>query len=351
MSVSFLNSICVIRLTALGDCINAFGLLNALHSNYPNIDIKWIIDKRFASLFIDDEGFPLVPFYSVDLKGDGLLKSCFKLFLNFRKQRYAALFNMQTSIKSSILSLFIRADSKYGYDEQRRREGQLLFINKQVPSPQNKHVLAGFMAFAHAAGFENLEPCWDYKLSEKEFLKAKQLVNGINSKFIIIAPASAKKVKNWTVQGYSEIANYAFSKGFKVVLVGGSNKTEIQLCDEIKQQAPDCLNLCGRTSLRDLACIISLSSLVLSPDSASMHLASSLNIPVIGLFAIHDPKRVGAWNYPDLQVSVYEEMAMAELGQQTPGWRYRVKDPDAMKRISVHSVKEKFDFAIDKYRL
>ena len=70
----------------------------------------------------------------------------------------------------------------------------------------------------------------------------------------------------------------------------------MQICSILQENLGDnVINLCGKTSLRELAAVISLSKLVLSPDSAAMHLASSLQVPVISLYAIHDPKRVGSW--------------------------------------------------------
>ena len=94
-----------------------------------------------------------------------------------------------------------------------------------------------------------------------------------------------------------------------------------------------------------------MASVVISPDSASMHLASSLNIPVIGLFAIHNPDRVGAWNFRKYEVSVYAQMAKAELGDKEAGWRYRVKNRDAMKSIDIRKVIESFDRICSDYSL
>ena len=82
-----------------------------------------------------------------------------------------------------------------------------------------------------------------------------------------------------------------------------------------------------------------------------MHLASSLNIPVIGLFAIHNPDRVGAWNFRKYEVSVYAQMAKAELGDKEAGWRYRVKNRDAMKSIDIRKVIESFDRICSDYSL
>lgn len=344
------HSICVLRLSALGDCINAFGLVNALQQHDTNLDISYLIDKRFASLFIKDNGDSIVPLIPVDIKKQGLIKALWNLRKEQKEIKFDALLNLQTSIKASLLSTAIHAKDKFGYDKERRREGKRLFINKIVKSPDNPHVLAGFMAYAKAIGIDNLEPCWDYDLSDDEMATASALLP--DGKIFCIAPASAKKVKNWTVEGYSAIAQYAINKGFKVVLLGSNSSVEQYLCSEIvKSIDGNCTNLCGKTNLRTLAAVIKLSKLVLSPDSAAMHLASSLNIPVIGLFAIHNPKRVGAWNFKDLEVSVYEKMAKQELGDKEITWRYRVKNENAMKEITVESVISMFDKAVTKYKI
>ena len=47
-----IKSVCVLRLSALGDCINAFGLANALHETYKDLDVHFVIDKRFGSLTV-----------------------------------------------------------------------------------------------------------------------------------------------------------------------------------------------------------------------------------------------------------------------------------------------------------
>lgn len=345
------KSICILRLSALGDCINAFGLVNALHKSNKDIEVNFVIDKRFSSLFIKEDGTSIVPLTPVDIKKNGLLKSFFKLKKQLSNHKYDALFNLQTSIKASLLSTAIRASVKLGYDKDRRRECQNLFINKEVVSPKDPHVLAGFLEFAHQSGFDDLTPCWDYDLSKQEIERAKTLV--LNSQRIFtISPCSAKAIKNWTIDGYTAIAKHAIEKGFKVVLIGSPNPIEMQICSILQENLGDnVINLCGKTSLRELAAVISLSKLVLSPDSAAMHLASSLQVPVISLYAIHDPKRVGSWYFKDLQISVYDQLCQKELDGKELNWRYRVKDPNAMKNISIEQVVNTFDYAIDKYQI
>ena len=72
MSSEYHPRLCVLRLTALGDCINAFGLLGALARTYPELELSWVIDERFSSLFCDEQGHDLIPMLKVNFKERGL---------------------------------------------------------------------------------------------------------------------------------------------------------------------------------------------------------------------------------------------------------------------------------------
>ncbi|MBQ9275010.1 MAG: glycosyltransferase family 9 protein [Succinivibrio sp.] len=345
---SNLKSLCVLRLTALGDCINAFGLIGALRQTRPELELCWIIDERFASLFRDARGQDLVELIPVSFKKHSLPRVIWQLRHTLKTRHFDALLNLQTSIKASLCSLAVRAPLKLGYDAQRAREGQSLFTNLKVPSPRSPHVLAGFMAFAQCLGQGELTPYWDFKLSQGELDDIKTQLPA--QRLFTIAPCSAKAVKNWTADGYAALAQYALQRGFAVILCGSNAEHEREMCHKINYQcANNCLDLCGKTNLRQLAALLKLSSLVLSPDSAAMHLASALGTPVIGLFAIHNPQRVGPWKFMDLNVSVYEQQSRLELGDKGIPWRYRVKNEQAMQLINPEQVKNAFDLACRKY--
>ena len=324
-----------------------FGFIGGLQRAYPKFKLTWIIEERFAPLFYDHDKDPLVPMIEVPLKKQGL-KALLQLKKELKQQHFDYLFDLQTSFKASLTAACIPAKVKYGYDKERAREGQTLFTDVKVPSPESPHVLAGFLAFAKAAGLGEIEPYWDFALQDNERDYAKSYFD--SDRIFLIAPASAKAQKNWTVEGYAEIGRYAHEHGFTVGLLGGSARHEAALCSAIEKELKvPCVNLCGRTSLRELLAVVSVGSLLLAPDSGTMHLASALHTPVIGLFAVHNEQRVGPWNFPDLCVSVYHELAAKELGKRAVPWRYRVRAEDAMTRITPDMVKAKFDYAAANY--
>lgn len=346
------ESICCIRLSALGDCINAFGVLGAIRRSYPDIKLLWMIDKRFAPLFCDEQGHDLIPLLRLDFKEQGM-RALFKIKKSLSDmgiQKFDAVLNMQTSIKASLSSCFIKAEHKYGYDPERTREKQNWFVDRHIDSSDNPHVLAGFMQFPRKIGLNIVEPYWNFALDPYLIDNALSTL-GRETKVCALSPCSAKPAKNWTLSGYIELIKYAQSKGMEVILLGGRSELELNTCKTLATQCSNVLNLCGKTNLRELAAYLSISRLVVAPDSGSMHLASALGTPVIGLFAVHDDQRVGPWNFMDLNVSVYGRLARAELQSDKIPWRYRVHDPQAMQHITADMVINTFDHALSRYRI
>ena len=343
------KTLCVLRLSALGDCISAFGMMGGIKKAYPKVKITWIIDERFAPLFINRDREDLIPLVTVNYKKYG-----FKAFSRLRKElkgrEFDCLLNIQTSLKASMTSLAVNANVKYGYDSSRSREGQRFFTDLRVPSPDDPHVLAGFMAFAHEAGFTKAEPYWDFDLQDNE--REEALSRFDKDSIFLISPCSSKAAKNWTVEGYTAIARHALEQGFAVGLVGGDNATERAACTAIEKALDgQCVNLCGQTTLRQLLAVVSVASLVLCPDSGTLHLANALNVPVIGLFAIHSEKSVGPTRFMDLCVSIHEQLAREELGDREIPWRYRVKKENAMQLITPDMVLPVFNRAVAEYVL
>lgn len=346
------QSLCWIRLSALGDCINAFGVMGAVKRLCPDIKQLWLIDQRFAPLFTDEQGRELIPMLRLDFKGKGIwaAKDVKAMLKSLNVESFDALLNMQTSIKASLSSIFVKASQKYGYDKERSRECQSWFVNHQIDPPSSPHVLSGFMQFPRQIGLNITEPVWDFAL-DPYLVNGALSVLGRENKICAISPCSAKAAKNWTNEGYIEVIKYAQSKGMDVILLGGRSDIELNTCELLAAQCPNVLNMCGKTNLRELAAYLSLSKVLVAPDSGSMHLASALGVPTIGLFAIHNDQRVGPWNFMEFNVSVYNKLAQSELKSHDIPWRYRVRDINAMQNITPDMVISTFDKVAQRYNL
>ncbi len=107
---------------------------------------------------------------------------------------------------------------------------------------------------------------------------------------IAFAPGSIWATKRWLPERFAEVAKYFVQKKYRVVLVGG--KEDRQLCENICSQAgSDCIVIAaGDLSLLQSAELIRRCSVLLSNDSAPLHLATAVQTPVVAIFGATVPQ-------------------------------------------------------------
>lgn len=116
-----------------------------------------------------------------------------------------------------------------------------------------------------------------------------------SAKIIVIAPGARSQIKRWDKQNFSQLCNRLIKENWDVVLVG--DKTDEPICTYICQATSEkILNLCAKTSISQLAALLRKSRLLITNDSAVMHLASYLNVPVGAIFGPTDENKYGPWS-------------------------------------------------------
>lgn len=333
-------SLCILRLSAIGDVCHTLAVVQAIQRQYPKADITWIIGKTESILMQDLPNVTLIPY---DKKTGW--KGIFTIWKQLSHKRFDFLLNMQTAFRASILSLGIKADKKIGFNRDRARELQWLFTNQKVEQTESPHVLDGQMMFAKAIGITDLTPKWQLPLSPKVLENVKYKLD-LTRKNVVISPCSSKEEKDWTIERYSAIANWLIAQNINVILVGSSAKRELDMSTCIEKLAPQVQNLVGKTSLKELATLLKLADLVISPDTGTAHIASIQGTPVVGLYAIHNPRRTAPYNDQHNVVSVYDEAVLDYYQKpwQSLPWATKAKsktDEKLMARISVEDVKKK----------
>jgi heptosyltransferase I len=126
-----------------------------------------------------------------------------------------------------------------------------------------------------------------------------------------------------------------------IVLTGGNSLAELALCEKLASIAPDrTLNLCGKTTPKQLAALLGQVDVLIAPDTGSVHIARAMDTPVIGLYAVASPKLTGPYQRMEYCVDRYPQAVKKFLGQdvnQLP-WNTRVHHADAMSLIEVDDV-------------
>lgn len=349
-SHSKIHSICILRLSAIGDVCHAVSMVQQLTLQLPSAQITWVVGKIEMQLL---EGLPDIEFVVFD-KSMGL-EGYRALRQKFKSRKFDVLLHMQVALRASLASLCIQAKFKVGFDRKRAKEGQWLFTNRTIEPQKTPHVLEGFHAFARVLGVNiKGDPQWEMPIDEEHELFASKLLETGDGKshFAVISPAASKIERNWHSLGYAAAAEYLFKKGFTVVLCGGPAKSERDLANEIIRNVNiHIIDLVGKTSLKQLLGVLTKVDLVIAPDTGPAHMAVTVGTPVIGLYAHSNPLRTGPYLYQKYVASVYDKAINDQYGkswEQLP-WGTRAKGENLMEGITIESVCEKIDRVVNDF--
>ncbi len=341
-----INSICIVRLSAIGDATHVLPVIATVQKKYPNAKITWVIGVLEHKLMQGLKGVDFVVFDK---------KKGFKGYLALRKKlkpiTFDALLHMQYSFRGNFAAWMIKAKQRIGFDIKRSRELHGLHLNKRIQAVEKQHVLDGFMEFATALGIKEKVYQWNITISDKDKAFAAGVIDKdkIN---VIISPCSSNKLRNWSNENYASICDYVSEKyQAHVVLCGSPDSFEKQTANEIKSLAKyPITNITGKDTLKQLFATMQAADLIISPDSGPMHIANAAQTPVIGLHAATTAKRSGAYSFQYLAVDCFEQAAKEILKKPADSirWGGQIIAQGVMDLITVDAVKEKIDEVLRK---
>jgi heptosyltransferase I len=343
------ESICVVRLSAIGDTCHALAVMRSIQDTWPETPVTWIIGKTEAALLGDIPDIEFIIYNKS--KGKGERRRLRKLLSG---RRFDVALCLHASMRANSIIRAIRAPLKIGYDFGRARDFQWLFTNRRIPAAKGQHVLDAMLGFARAIGVSGQKLRWNIPLSAAHLEFASQHRNA-ERPLMIISPCSsnrARNFRNWSAENYAAAANYAHNKfDCDVVLTGGNTELELRYGDTIsKLCGPSLKNLIGKTSLKELLAVIAEADVLLCPDSGPAHMGTAVATPVIGLYATSNPDRTGPYLNRDLVVNEYVNACEKFLGKPVNKlrWGRRVRDAGAMGLIRVGDVNERIQRVLRK---
>ncbi|MGF1698043.1 glycosyltransferase family 9 protein [Vibrio lamellibrachiae] len=349
------SSICILRLSAIGDVCNTIAAVQAIQKQWPTTRITWVTGALEAKLLAGITGVELIVFDKK--KGWHAYQ---KLWADLANQHFDALLHMQYAFRASIATLGIKATYKLGFDAKRSQDFQTLFTNVKVPSPEGAHVLDGLLAFAEHLGIKDVQPKWSLHYSGQDATWAEKQLSS-SKRNLVIVPGASKAYKNWHAEGYAKVIEHATQANWNIILAGSPANVETDLAQQITDLTSCSTsisntginNLVGQSSLMQMLALLDKCDLVIAPDTGPAHMANAVNTPVLGLYAHHNPKRTGPYQYQDYVVSVWEQAIEQQTGKlhTEQDWRSRVKDKDAMNLITSHQVIDMFNLICRKESL
>lgn len=327
------SSLCLLRLSALGDVTHVVPLVRTLQAARPGTRIHWVIDKVGLKLL---DGLPGVTFHAYDKKTG--LAGMKALREELPAERFDALLQMQVAFRANVLSAFIPARRRIGYDRSRSKDLHGLFINERIPDRPGIHVLDAIGSFCEPLGLKQTEVSWDLAVPAQAHAWAQAQWQDDGRPVLMISPCSSHERRNWYADRYAAVANHASARGWRVVLCGGRSELERRTADAIQAQlVQPALDLVGKDTLKQLPALLARASLVMTPDSGPMHIANAMGVKVLGLHAASNPHRSGPYSDRRYCVDRYDDAARKYLGKPASAlkWGTKIEFDDVMELITV----------------
>jgi heptosyltransferase II len=211
-----------------------------------------------------------------------------------RNRNYQQAIVLPNSWKSGIIPLAARIPLRTGWLGEMRfgvLNNWKILNKKKIPLMIQRFLALGTSPFVNQAmSWENYRPSL---VLNSQLIKntLEELSFKLPIKpFIILCPGAAfGPAKRWPAAYFAEIANYKYSQGWQIGLLGSKNDQSIAQSIQ-KLTKNNCIDLTGKTSLAQALVILSMATLVLSNDSGLMHCAAALQRPVVVLYGSSSPE-------------------------------------------------------------
>jgi heptosyltransferase I len=340
MNNSDIQSICIIRLSALGDVTHMVPIIHSIKKFRPSIKITWVIGTAEYKLVGDIPGIEFIKFN----KKMGW-KAYRDVLAQLNHRTFDVVLAAQVSMRANILTKLISSPRKIGYDKNRAKDLHSLVITESIPAA-DIHVVDSFFQFIEKIGLPHKNLDWSIPIPQDATEFARQHIPA-NTSTLAISPCSSHPLRNWDSDSYAEVANYAFTKHcMQTVLLGAPTEPEIKYGEQISRQlnhAP--VNLIGRDTIKKLLAVLNECSVLLTPDSGPAHMATCVNTPVIGLHAASNSLRSGPYLSLGHCVDKYPEAAHVYLGKSVDQlkWGTKIERPGVMGLIKPKDVIIKLD--------
>ena len=338
--------IAVLRLSALGDVMLCASMVLHLVKS-GKFKISWITTHQTRLLLGD---IPGVNFIIVPKPKN--LKSFFECHRILNGYSFDCLLLAQASFSAHFVSMQIKSKRKIGFDPSRSKDLHGFFINEHIEKKE-EHFLDAYYRFACKLGLQNpAEFNWGGLFKAENDKKLQKLNLPMGKPILAVNPSASKSERNWTIDSYAKVIDYAHQKGLAVVVIGGSNVTELKFNSEI---CSACLlspvNLTGKIELSLLPYLLKKVDMLLAPDTGCIHIACAVGTPVIGLYAVANPRLTGPYRADEFSINKFDLALEQFSDSKNKSFYSRVHHPAAMSLIQTDEVISKVDAILDRLSL
>ncbi len=299
--------ILVIRLDLIGDVVLTLSGVRALRRAFPDAEIDMLVLHSSAGIVTGQPEVSRVLTFDPYLwrRPGGLFslaswREAWRFLHLLGERRYDVVISMSGDI-ASVVARLSGAPRRIGY----AAEAYPFMLTHPVPGGRYRkpqHEIRYVLDLAHAAGapIDSDDEQVALRVLPDAASTVERLLDDGRRRLVRRGPvvtlhpgARNGQAKRWPPKHLAALADrLAEEQGALVVLTGGPGEAPIA-AEVVAAARCDLLNLCGKTSLPELAALLRQSDVVVSGDSGPMHIACAVGARVVALHGPTDPGQSG----------------------------------------------------------
>lgn len=287
--------ILIIRFSAMGDVAMTVPVIYSLATQYPALRIT-VLSRPFARPFFENLA-PNIGFMEADIKGEYKgVKGLNALFRRLVAKQFTAIADLHSVLRSDYLRMrFKLGNFKVAHiDKHRKGKRKLIATNgkqliQQPTSFQNYADVFAELGYPIKMDFTSIYPQGGGNLSLlPDFITAKQTEFPV---WVGVAPFAAHEGKIYPPQLMEKVIQKIInSYPHCYIFLFGGGPSETKVLDKWAETYPQVINASSHLNgLSQELILMSHLKVMISMDSANMHLASLVNTPVVSIWGATHP--------------------------------------------------------------
>jgi heptosyltransferase-2 len=297
------KKILVMRYRFIGDTVLTIPFLRNLRKANPDAQIDMLVGPVSGDVLLDCPYIDNLIYFDTTRKHryentSEQRKTFFSYVKLFKQNKYDKAYVLKRSFSSAALAFLSGIKERIGFDSENRG----FLLTKKVPYQKDLHEIECFLDVLRADNVSVEDNYLENWISPNSEEKVQEILNNYdfsNKTKVLIHATSGNVNKQWPSENFAEIIKYLSNeKNVQVFFTGTKNDSEIYgqilgLISENLNILP--INFCGQLSIQDSTALINKMDFVVGSDSGTLHIAASLNKPVVGIYGPMNPKKWTAW--------------------------------------------------------
>jgi predicted lipopolysaccharide heptosyltransferase III len=298
-----IRNVLVIQLGDIGDVVWATPTLWAVKESYPQANVSVLLREGFGCLLEADPSISKV-FEVKNTQGNLLSNSIdqMRLIKKLRQEKFDLVFDLRSGDRGAIMARLsgaaIRGSLHYTAVPFWRNRLFTHLVN-DLPAPKARVLGAAEQSLRIVRGFgitgkTAIPKLWvsDHVMTRVSKVLAEcdmqPVASNPSDRWITVNPFSRWPYKEWADDKWASIINWLWYEFHIAAAIVGSKGEAARAGELAKKGNGAVYNLAGKTTLAELAGILSLSSLHLGVDSAAPHIAAAMGTPTLSIFGPSD---------------------------------------------------------------